>query len=206
MLVSSQYIAAAVRRIRDQAMPDCAMTLTHGDCAAKVTRVASTRRGEDEVQGGYSLNESVRVLALASDVPEITKGDAADLDGTFRIVTSVRRDPSLASVYIGLSDAFERASAAYRRDDRGGNVFSGTVPCAIMREPSADEFEGVEGPTSGIAVFSVYIRRADFRQFGGAKPQTGDELAFRSGEKYRVMSVDENAANNDFYSLRARQC
>lgn len=206
MLKPTEYISAAVRRIRDKAMPDCAMFLTHGECTAKVTRAASTSRGEDEVSGGYSLNESVRVLALASDFPDISKGDAADLDGSFRIVTSVRRDPSLASVYVGLSDAFEKASAAYRGERPNGVIIGGTVPCAIMREATDDEFEGVEGPTSGIKSFSVYIRRADFRQFGCSEPKTGDSLVIRGGERYRVVSVDEMSANDDFWTLRARQC
>lgn len=182
------------------------MFLAHGEYTAKVTRAASTRRGEDEVQGGYSLNESVRVLALASDFPDISKGDAADLDGSFRIVTSVRRDPSLASVYVGLSDAFDRESAAYRGERSNGVVIVGTVPCAIMREAAQDEFEGVEGPSSGIRSFSVYIRKADFRQFGCAEPKTGDSITLRGGERYRVVSVDEASANKDFYTLRARQC
>ena len=202
----SEYIAAAVRGVRDRLMDDCRMCLTHGGDSAAVTRVVSTRRGEDEVVGGGSLGESVRVLALASDFNGISKGDSADLDGSFRIVTSVRKDPSLAAVYIGLSEAFDRQSAAYRGERKNGVVIAGTVPCAFIREPAQDEFEGVCGAAAGIETLSVYVRRADFMQFGGEEPKTGDSITFRNGSVYRVASVDENSSSDEFFSLRVRKC
>ena len=93
----SEYLPAAVKGIRCRLMPDCSETLRQGERSATVTRVGTTSRGEDALTDS-DVSEGVRVLALAADFPDISKGRLVSLSGAWRIVTNARTDPAGATL------------------------------------------------------------------------------------------------------------
>lgn len=110
----SEYLPAAVAGLRSRLMPDCSDTLVCDGRSASVTRVGSPSRGEDPLTD-TDVQEGVRVLALASDFPGLSKGRLVSLGGRTRLVTSARTDPAGATLSIGLSAEMERCPAAYSR-------------------------------------------------------------------------------------------
>ena len=63
----SEYLPAAVKKLRSRLMPDCSELLRHAGRCATVTRVGSPSRGEDALTE-TEIVESAHVLALAADI------------------------------------------------------------------------------------------------------------------------------------------
>ena len=60
----SEYIPAAMAKLRRSLIPDCSEVLRHGGRSAEVTRVGAVSKGGDSVTDS-DVNENVRVLADA---------------------------------------------------------------------------------------------------------------------------------------------
>lgn len=191
----SEYIAAAVRGIRDRMMAECSATLIHGADSATVTRVGTASRGEDTVTDGGPV-ESVRVLALASDFPGIAKDDAALLDDALHIVTSVRVDPTRASMSVGLSDALVRYAASVS-GTRGQRRLS--APVSVLANDNGITTDYTDGfsPTT-VHAWTVAIPREAW--FDATAPEIGDELML-DGRRLRVSRVTER---DGYFMLSAR--
>lgn len=195
MRTPSEYIAAAARNIRANLMRDCAAVLTHGRYCSEVTRVSSPRRGEEEVSEA-GASEAIRVLAPASDLCGVEKGDAAWLDEDLRIVTSVRTDPSGAVVFVGLSDPLTRYTASWT-GSRPGRAISATVPVmaknnGLMTE-YADGYAPVQVPSWAVLV--------PFDAWNSTEPpHIGDELRF-GDERLRISRVDRR---DEYFFCQAR--
>lgn len=199
MLKPSQYIAAAVRGIRDRLMDDCAMTLTRGDVTAKVTRASASLRGETGA-GDFGPTEIIRVIAVASDLYEgIDKGDSVCLDETERFVTSVRADAAQASLYIGMSDAMRPISFHLIRSE--GMTENITAMAVIVKTSDGDFFDGSASAKPNLRVVTAYIRAKDLI---GASIQSGDRFVRENGEKFAIESVDRT--DDNYISARARVC
>ena len=108
----SEYIPAAMAKLRRSLIPDCSEVLRHGGRSAEVTRVGSVSKGGDSVTDS-DVNENVRVLADAADFPDLSQGNVVALADTLRIVTSCNADISRKLLTVGLSSAMSECPAAY---------------------------------------------------------------------------------------------
>ena len=191
----SEYIADAVRNVRDRLMDDCRERMTHGDRTAMVTRASSFRRGEDEVSD-FGATEAVRVLALASDFPDIDKGASVTLGDTFRVVTSVRTDCAGASKYVGLSYPFEKFSASVS-GKRGANVIH--TPVMILAVSNGKQTEYADG-YAPVEVYSWTVAIHAEEWLWDGEPQIGDEIRF-DNTRLKVAKV---TALDGLFILNAR--
>lgn len=191
----SEYIAAAVRNVRDRLMDDCRERMTHGDRTAMVTRASNLRRGEDEVSD-FGATEAVRVLALASDFPGIDKGSGVMLGDTFRVVTSVRTDCAGASKYVGLSYPFEKLAASVS-GKRGSNVMH--TPVMILAVSNGKQTEYVDG-YAPVEVYSWTVAIPAKEWLWDGEPQIGDEIRF-ANTRLKVAKV---TALDGLFILNAR--
>lgn len=195
MRTPSEYIAAAARNIRANLMRDCAATLTHGRYCSEVTRVSSPRRGEEEVSEAGS-SEAIRVLAPASDLFGVEKGDAAWLDDELRIVTSVRTDPSNSAMFVGLSDPLTKYTASWTCSRQGRHV-SDTVPVMAKNNGLMTEYADGYAPVQ-VQSWAVVVPFDSWNS--PTPPQIGDELRF-GDERLRVSRVDRR---DEFFFCQAR--
>lgn len=195
MRTPSEYIAASVRNIRQRMMPDCVVSMTHGRCSAKVTRVSATRTGEDEVSD-FGATEAIRVLALREDFPELDKGSGVTLDDTFRVVTSVRTDVSGASRYIGLSYPFEKFAASV--SGRRGSVMM-SAPVMILAVSNGKQTEYTES-YSPIEVYSWTIAIPKDEWLWEGEPQIGDEIRFNDNR----LKVAKVTLRDNLFIINAR--
>lgn len=189
----SEYLPAAVKGIRSRLMPDCSETLCHAGYSATVTRVGSLSRGEDAMAGA-DVNEDVRVLALASDFPELEKGRLVSLSGKWRIVTSARTDPAAATLSVGMSAELEKCRASYRRP--GTNLAQPVDVLAVegdVIDPNGDAF----APTP---CRQWHVAIPEDGWYEPTEPQVGDRLEL-DGANLRVASV---AKSDGFFILEAR--
>ena len=189
----SEYLPAAVKGLRSRLMPDCSETLCHAGRSAVVTRVGSLSRGEDALTDS-DLSEGVRVVALAIDFPELSKGSLVSLSGKRRIVTSARTDPAAASMVVGMSAAMDDVRVAYSRP--GTQIRFPLDALAVesdVIEPVSDAF----APTASRAWF-VAVSADQWPEPTG--PQVGDALTL-DGANLRVASV---AKRDGFWILTAR--
>ena len=189
----SEYLPAAVRGLRSRLMPDCSETLCHAGRSAVVTRVGSPSRGEDALTDS-EVNEGVRLLALAIDFPELTKGSLVSLSGRRHIVTGARTDPAAATLSVGLSAALDDVRVAYSRP--GTKIRFPLDALAVesdVIEPVSDAF----APTASRAWF-VAVSADQWTE--PTEPQVGDALTL-DGANLRVASV---AKRDGFWILTAR--
>ena len=189
----SEYLPAAVKGLRSRLMPDCSMLLCHAGRSAVVTRVGSLSRGEDAMAGA-DVNEDVRVLALASDFPELEKGRLVSLSGKWRIVTSARTDPAAATLSVGMSAELEKCRASYRRP--GTHIAQPVDVLAVegeVIEPNGEAFAPTPCRQWHVAV-------PEEGWYEPTEPQVGDRLDL-DGANLRVASV---AKSDGFWVLEAR--
>ncbi len=203
MFLPSEYVAAAVRRISSRIARDCEIRLTHNGHTSSVTRVASTMKGEDGVSGSTPV-EAIRVLALASSFPAIAKGEAVTLDDTFRLVTSARFDISGASVYIGLTLAFDKRSATYSGDRRDGDNLREVLQPAGILTLEGELDSAIDGSVAPIheRMWTVVIRKRDWLDV--TAPEVGDRIDFMDGWRKVSLVVAAVSPQNGYFALTAR--
>lgn len=191
MLKPSEYVAAALRGLRSAALAGNAAELTCGEACAEVTRVASVQVGEDDKANSEpsdDLEEDVRVLALAADFPDIRKGAAADLDGGFRIVTSVRVDAAGATLTVGLSAEARAETVGLSGVRKGGAKVATSFAAYVLSEARENPLD--EGSSSSSVRCLSLAAYAD--ALADAAPQTGDVLTRGDGTRFAVRSVDRS--------------
>lgn len=199
----SEYIAAAVRNIRDKQMTDCACTLTHGENSAKVTRVGTFKQSGDEMTGD-GPTESIRVLALASDFPDIDRGAAVELDDTFRVVTSVSKDPTQTSLSVFMSAPFEKTPATYsgkRRDTGSVRQLWFPVDTLYIENGVADNFTNAVAPTYATG-YTLAIRREDWQD--ATDPEVADAVEIAPNGYAIPLKVSAVTRHDGWYILNCR--
>ena len=204
----SEYLPAALKGLRGRLMPDCSETLRHGERSATVTRVGSISRGEDALTGS-DVNEGVRVLASASDFPTLERGEAVELGGSLRVVTSLRSDPVGASLSVGLSAAFGECPAAFsgRRasaSSSSARTIAFTLDALALEDAAAPSAPGDPLGPSGGRTWTVCVRAADWPET--EPPQTGDEIrivAPGDGRELRLRAASVSRGGG-WWTIRAR--
>ena len=174
-------------------MPDCSEALCHAGRSAVVTRVGSLLRGGDAM-AWEDVNEDVRVIALASNFPELENGRLVSLSGKWRIVTSVRTDPAAATLSVGMSAELEKCRASYRRP--GTKIAQPVDVLAVegeVIEPNGEAF----APTPFRQWHVAVPEEGWYEQ---TEPQVGDRMDL-DGTSLRVASV---AKRDGFFIIEAR--
>ena len=189
----SEYIHAAMAKLRGSLIPDCSEVLRHGGRSAEVTRVGSLSRGGDSVTDS-DVNENIRILADAADFPDLRKGCAVQLGDRWRIVTAARTDPARASLSVWLSDELEEIVADYRRP--GTNIRQPLKVLAVESD-TLDAWSDNLAPTACrawlLAVSAEHWLEA-------SDPQIGDEATI-DGKALRVSAV---AKHDGYWVLTCR--
>lgn len=189
----SEYIPAAMAKLRRSLIPDCSEVLRHGGRSAEVTRVGSVSKGGDSVTDS-DVNENVRVLADAADFPELAKGCLVTLSDTWRIVVSATTDPARASLVVGMSAALDTIRAAYRRP---GTKIAFPVDVLAVEGDELEPDGNAYAPTFS-RVWHVAVSADSWDE--PTEPQVGDTLEL-DGANLRVASVSKR---DGFWILTAR--
>lgn len=184
MRTPSEYIAAAVRRVQSSLMPDCKATMTYGAYSGVVTRVSTTKRGEDAVSAD-GPTEAARLLALVSDFPCVKKGSTVWVDDTPHIVTSLRLDPTGASGYVGISEALDSYCANMRR---AGTRISQSINVLAVESDILDSNGDALAPTICRGWF-IGVSCDDWGET--TAPQIGDEFELDAA-RMRVAAVKKS--------------
>ena len=180
----SEYLPAAIKGLRGRLMPDCSETLRQGERSAMVTRVGTASRGEDALTDSDVI-EGVRVLALAADFPDISKGRLVSLADKWRIVTSARTDPAGATLSLGLSAPLDDMLAAYRRP---GTQIRQPLHVLAVESDVLEAWADNLAPTASRAWF-VAFAATDWLET--TDPRIGDELTL-DGSTMRVAAVSKH--------------
>lgn len=192
----SEYIAAAIRNVRANLMPDSSATMVHGACTAKVTRVGSPSKGEDEVSGD-SPAESVRVLALHSDFPEVERDEVVTLDGETHLVTSARTDPASASLKVGLSAPLKKHTAVWTGSRRNGRTIRATVELLAINNGKMTDYADGYAPIE-VYSWTLVVPKAAWGEVD--PPQVGD-AAENDGMRLKVANVTDKGG---YWMIAAR--
>lgn len=200
----SEYVAAAKAHLRDSLIPDCSEVMRCGERTATVTRVGSPSRGGEPLMGGEPA-ESCRVLVMASDFPELARGDAVELGRSLRVVTSCHADIVGVGYIVGLSAEFEKCPAAYsgtRRKD--GRVCQLRCPLDVLLLESGVDASYLDDVAPAMEkMYSVAIRRADWPEV--SDPEVSDfVLASPYGKTALNMRVSAVARHDGWFILKCR--
>lgn len=202
----SEYVPAALARLRGSLIPDCAEVMRHGDSSAQVVRVGSRSRSEDTMTE-TDVSEFFRVLAFSSDFPRLAKGEAVELERAgqspeLHIVTAIRSDITGDALTVGLSAAFTESDMGYdgRRSTIGGVRRVRFSARALTLEMPGDII--VAESSTGTTADRRMVCIASAQWPDETPPQTGDKIALASGS-YAVKSVRPAVG---YWILEARQC
>lgn len=201
----SEYVPAALARLRGSLIPDCAEVMRHGDSSAQVVRVGSRSRSEDTMTEA-DVSEFFRVLAYSSDFPRLAKGEAVELERAGRspelhIVTAIRSDITGDALTVGLSAAFTESDMGYdgrRRTIGGVRRVRFSARALTLEMPGDIVAESSTGTTADRRM--VCIASAQWPD--ETPPQTGDKIAMATGS-YAVKSVRPAVG---YWILEVRQC
>lgn len=174
-------------------MPDCSEVLCHAGRSATVTRVGSRSRGADALSSS-DVSEGVRVVALASDFPLLTKGSLVSLSGTTRIVTSARTDPAAASMVVGMSASMDDVRVAYSRP---GTRIRLPLDALVAESDVLEPVSDAVAPTF-CREWLVAVSAEQWTE--PTEPQVGDMLVI-DGANLRVAEV---AKRDGFWIFTAR--
>lgn len=189
------------------AVPEAVRTMRHGEGECGAVVQSTSREFADPVSESGPA-EAARFVASGADFPTLDEGAAVELDGSLRVVTSLRSDPVGATLSVGLSAAFDRCPAAYRgvrRDGGTSHRVSRTVEILCIR--AAAEPPDI-GDAPSISLFQSWlVCIAADAWLDVAPPQTADSIEFvdpRSGWETVRLRVASVVRHGGWWMLKAR--
>lgn len=190
------------------AVPEAARTLRHGwDERGAVVQSSSRDFADDVSMDGPA--EEARFVASADDFPTLDDGAAVELDGSLRVVTSLRADPVGASLTVGLSAAFGKCPAAFagRRAataSSAARAIAFTLDALALEDAAAPSAPGDPlGPSDG-RTWTVCVRADDWPET--EPPQVGDEIRIADpddGRELRLRAASVSRGGG-WWTIRAR--
>lgn len=190
------------------AVPEAAREMRHGwDERGAVVQSSSRDFAEPVSTDGPA--EEARFAASAADFPTLERGAAVELDGSLRVVTSLRADPAGASLSVGLSAAFGKCPAAFsgRRASAAASAaraIAFTLDALALEDAAAPSAPGDPLGPSGGRTWTVCVRAADWPET--EPPQTGDEIRLvdpSDGRELRLRAASVSRGGG-WWTLRAR--
>ena len=143
-------------------------------------------------------------IANAENFPTLDDGEAVELDGSLRVVTSLKTDPVGATFTVGLSAEFEKTPAAYRgcrRENGSRRDFNHALDVLTLENGTADNFSDALAPTYATA-YVVAIRKEDWPEKTNPEPSDTIEIA---KDGYAVALKVSTATRHDgWFILKCR--
>lgn len=190
------------------AVHDSARTMRHGeDETGTVVQTSSRDFAESVSESGPT--EAARFVADGADFPTLEEGAAVELDGSLRVVTSLRADPVGATFTVGLSAEFEKCPASYSGTRReNGTVRTLRHPLDILCLRSAAD-PSLSAEAAAFNFEQSYIVCVSSRAWPEvSEPRPGDDIEFtdphRAWETVRLRVVSA-VRHEGWWILRARQ-
>lgn len=184
-------------------IPEAAHTMRHGD-GERGTVVQSRSRDFAGPVSESSPDEATQIVANAADFPTLDEGAAVELDGTLRVVVSLRKDAVGATFTAGISAEFEKTPATYKGTRReGGKVRSILHPidALLLESGAADNYSDAIAPTYATA-YIVAIRRDDWPEV--TDPQPSDTIETAPGGYPVALKVSTVTRHGGWHILKCR--
>lgn len=185
------------------AVPDATHTLRHGEDEHGAV-VQSSSRDFTEPVSDTAPAEAARYIANAADFPTLDEGAAVELDGSLRVVVSMKTDPVGATFTVGLSAEFEKCPAAYtgtRREAGHVRQIKHPLDILLLENGTADNYTDALAPTYATA-YTAAIRRADWPEV--SDPEPSDTIGVAPGGHPLPLKVSTVTRHDGWYILKCR--
>ncbi|MBQ1429090.1 MAG: hypothetical protein IIZ06_05425 [Kiritimatiellae bacterium] len=185
------------------AAPEAVRTMCHGDAERGGVVQSASRDFADPVSESAPAEEA-RYIANAADFPTLDQGAAVELDGTLRVVVSLRQDPVGATFTVGLSAAFDKCPAAYRgtrREDGAARSIQHPLDILLLENGTADNYSDAFAPTFAEAYLAA-IRADDWPETSA--PDPSDTIEVAPGGHPLVLKVSTVTRHGGWYILKCR--
>ena len=185
------------------AAPEAVRTMRHGEDESGAV-VQSSSRDFAEPVSDTAPAEAARYVANAADFPTLDEGAAVELDGSLRVVVSMKEDAVGATFTVGLSAAFEKCPAAYsgtRREDGHVRQIKHPLDVLLLETGTADNYTDALAPTYATA-YTVAVRRTDWPEVSEPEPSDVIEVA-PDGHPF-ALKVSTVTRHDGWYILKCR--
>ena len=185
------------------AVPDAVRTMRNGETERGAVVQSSSRDFAEPVSDSGPA-EAARFIANAADFPTLDRGAAVELDGSLRVVVSMRQDAVGATFTIGLSAEFEKCPAAYsgtRRESGRVRTIRHPLDVLLLESGTADAYSGAFAPSYATA-YTVAIRRGDWPEV--SDPEPSDALEVAPGGYPLTLKVSTVTRHGGWFILKCR--
>lgn len=185
------------------AVPEAVRTMRHGETEQGAV-VQSSSRDFAEPVSDTAPAEAARYVANAADFPTLDEGAAVELDGSLRVVVSMKVDAVGATFTVGLSAEFEKCSAAYkgtRREGGRARTIQHPLDILVLESGTADNFTDAIAPTYATA-YTAAIRRADWPEV--TDPEPSDVIEIAPNGHPLTLKVSTVTRHGGWYILKCR--
>lgn len=190
------------------AVPESVRTMRHGDgeCGA-VVQTSSRDFAESVSESGPA--EAARFVADGVDFPTLEEGAAVELDGSLRVVTSLKADPVGATFTVGLSAEFEKCPASYsgtRRENGAVRALRHPLDVLCLRSAADPSLSAEAAAFNFEQSYVVCVSSGAWPEV--SEPRPGDDIEFtdphRAWETVRLRVVSA-VRHEGWWILRARR-
>ncbi len=172
------------------AIPEAVRTMRHGETEQGAVVQSSSRDFAEAIQDKQP-KVAARYVANAADFPTLDEGEAVDLDGSVRIVVTLKQDAVAATLTAGLSNAFRPAAYSFtRRVD--GALRTLSFPVMVLVDDSGGTVEDVTLAAMG-KVHKVYLIQKEWPE--ATPPHAGAAVTLYDGTRLAVQKVERRLPN-----------
>ena len=185
------------------AAPEAVRIMRHGETEQGAI-VQSSSRDFAEPVSDTAPAEAARYVVNAGDFPTLDEGAAIELDGSLRVVVSMKEDAVGATYTIGLSAAFEKCPAAYsgtRREAGHVRQIRHPLDVLLLETGTADNYNDALAPTYATA-YTVAVRRTDWPEV--TEPEPSDLLEVAPDGHPFTLKVSTATRHDGWYILKCR--
>lgn len=185
------------------AAPEAVRTMRHGEDETGAVVQSSSRDFAEPVSDAAPA-EAARYVANAADFPTLDEGAAVELDGSLRVVVSMKEDAVGATFTVGLSAAFEKCPAAYsgtRREAGHVRQIKHPLDVLLLETGTADNYTDALAPTYATA-YTVAVRRTDWPEV--TEPEPSDVLEVAPDGHPFALKVSTVTRHDGWYILKCR--
>ena len=185
------------------AVPEAVRTMRHGETEQGAI-VQSSSRDFAEPVSDTAPAEAARYVANAADFPTLEEGAAVELDGSLRVVVSMKEDAVGATFTVGLSAAFEKCPTTYsgtRREAGRVRQIKHPLDVLLLETGTADNYADALAPTYATA-YTVAVRRTDWPEV--SEPEPSDLIEVAPGGHPFALKVSTVTRHDGWYILKCR--
>mgnify|MGYP004652656937 FL=1 len=185
------------------AVPEAVRTMRHGETEHGAV-VQSSSRDFAEAVSDAAPAEAARYVANAADFPTLEQGAAVELDGSLRVVVSLKGDAVGATLTVGMSAEFEKCPAAYkgtRRENGKARTIQHPLDILLLENGTADNYTDALAPTYATA-YTVAVRRTDWPDV--SDPEPSDTIEVAPDGHPLTLKVSTITRHDGWYILKCR--